>query len=262
MPGKTQTNMDKQALEKYLKIAGEAAVTAGKFLADCNKDEVRIDSSEGKDIKISADKESEAIIIDFLREKTHINILSEEKGLIITGGNGDLRWVVDPLDGTINFIKGIPVNCVSIALCQVEEPLLGAIYDFNRNELFTGLTGGGAWLNGSEIAVSGTDAINNAILFSGFPPNADFSPASVQRIVEHIRSFLKLRWIGSAALSLAYVAAGRGDAYLETGIRLWDVAAGLAIVSGAGGSYKLDETDKAGVYNVYATNNKLPVPTG
>ncbi len=245
-----------------MQIAGDAAVTAGKYLASLNKDEVRIDSSEGKDIKISADKESENIIIDFLREKTAITILSEEKGVIKGSGESDLQWVVDPLDGTINFIKGIPVNCVSIALCRGEEPLLGAIYDFNRNELFTGITGSGAWLNGSAINVSNTDTIEKAILFSGFPPNADFSPEAVKRMVEQIRAFLKLRWIGSAALSLAYVAAGRGDAYLETGIRLWDVAAGLAIVAGAGGNYTIDKTDRESVYNVCATNNKLPVPTG
>jgi len=254
--------MDKQTLDKYLQTAGDAAVTAGKYLASLDKDEVRIDSSEGKDIKISADKESESIIIDFLREKTDITILSEEKGVIKANGENDLQWVVDPLDGTINFIKGIPVNCVSIALCRGEEPLLGAIYDFNRNELFTGITGGGAWLNGKAITVSDTDTIDKAILFSGFPPNADFSPEAVKRMVEQIRAFLKLRWIGSAALSLAYVAAGRGDAYLETGIRLWDVAAGLAIVAGAGGNYKLNKTDREGVYNVYAANKILPVLTG
>jgi len=245
-----------------LQIAGDAAVTAGKYLASLDKAGVRIDSSEGKDIKISADKESESIIIDFLREKTDITILSEEKGVIKANGENDLQWVVDPLDGTINFIKGIPVNCVSIALCRGEEPLLGAIYDFNRNELFTGITGGGAWLNGKAITVSDTDTIDKAILFSGFPPNADFSPEAVKRMVEQIRAFLKLRWIGSAALSLAYVAAGRGDAYLETGIRLWDVAAGLAIVAGAGGNYKLNKTDREGVYNVYAANKILPVLTG
>lgn len=245
-----------------MQIAGDAAVTAGKYLASLDKAGVRIDSSEGKDIKISADKESESIIIDFLREKTDITILSEEKGVIKANGENDLQWVVDPLDGTINFIKGIPVNCVSIALCRGEEPLLGAIYDFNRNELFTGITGGGAWLNGKAITVSDTDTIDKAILFSGFPPNADFSPEAVKRMVEQIRAFLKLRWIGSAALSLAYVAAGRGDAYLETGIRLWDVAAGLAIVAGAGGNYKLNKTDREGVYNVYAANKILPVLTG
>jgi myo-inositol-1(or 4)-monophosphatase len=254
--------MDKPTLEKHLKIAAEAAVTAGKYLAGCNRAEVRIDASEGKDIKISADKESESIIIDYLREKTDITILSEEKGLIKADGDSGLVWVVDPLDGTINFVKGIPLNCVSIALCRGEEPLLGAIYDFNRDELFKGLAGGGAWLNRKEITVSGTDTIEKAILLSGFPPGADFSRAAVKGMVERVRAFLKLRWLGSAALSLAYVAAGRGDAYLETGIRLWDVAAGLAIVKGAGGNYTCDKTDRKGIYNVYATNNKLPALTG
>lgn len=254
--------MDSRTIQKHLKIAGDAAIAAGKYLAVCNRDRIRIDPSEGKDIKISADKESESIIIDFLRAKTDIAILSEEKGFIKATKDSELTWVVDPLDGTINFFKGIPVSCVSIALCRGEKPLLGAIHDFNLGELFTGITGGGAWLNGREIAVSRINAVQDAIMFTGFPSNADFSPAALEKIVEQIRAFLKLRWIGSAALSLAYVAAGRGDAYIENGIRLWDVAAGLAIVAGAGGKYSLNETDRPGVYNVCATNNLLPVSTG
>jgi fructose-1,6-bisphosphatase/inositol monophosphatase family enzyme len=254
--------MDSRTLEKHLKIAGDAAIAAGKYLAGCNRENIRVDPSEGKDIKISADKESESIIIDFLRKKTNIAILSEEKGFIKATEDSELTWVVDPLDGSINFLKGIPASCVSIALCRGEKPLLGAIYDFNRGELYTGVNRGGAWLNGREIAVSKTNAIEKAIMFTGFPSNADFSPAALGKMVEQIRAFLKLRWIGSAALSLAYVAAGRGDAYMENGIRLWDVAAGLAIVAGAGGKYSLSETDRHGVYNVCATNNLLPILTG
>jgi len=251
--------VDRKTLDNYLFVAKEAAMSAGKYLAGYNKDDMLIDSEQRRDVKISADRESEGIIIDILGAKSDIAILSEEKGL--TGGgikNSELRWVVDPLDGSLNFLRGIPTCCVSVGLCRENKPLLGAIYDFNREELFTGITEVEAWLNGSTITVSQVDTEYKAILFTGFPASADFSPDALRKYVEQIRTFKKLRWIGSAALSLAYVAAGRADAYLEKGIMFWDIAAGLAVVSGAGGKYFISEADKNNAYNAYATNSLLP----
>lgn len=249
--------MDKDKLDSYLKTAAEAAVKAGKFLAAYDMSNLQIKSSRGKDVKISADLESEGIILDFLRDRFDIPILSEETGLVGFEGESDLRWIVDPLDGSINFLKGIPVSCVSIALFNKSIPLLGVIYDFNRDELFTGITGMGAWLNGRAIAVSNMYDLSQAVLFTGVPPGADLSPDALQKYINQIRAFKKLRWIGSAALSLAYVAAGRADAYMENGIMLWDVAAGLAIVSGATGKYYISEEKENGTYNVYAANKPL-----
>jgi len=250
--------MDRKSLDKYLSIAEEAAVAAGKYLSGYKKDDILVDSEQGKDIKISADRDSEKIIIDILQAKSGFPILSEEKGSIGDTESSPMRWVVDPLDGSLNFLRGIPTCCVSVGLCRENKPLLGAIYDFNREELFTGITEVEAWLNGNTITVSQVDIEYKAILFTGFPVSADFSPDALRKYVEQIRTFKKLRWIGSAALSLAYVAAGRADAYLEKGIMFWDIAAGMAVVSGAGGKYFISEADKNNAYNAYATNSLLP----
>lgn len=249
--------MNNRFLDKHLIIAKEAASTAGRYLSSYKKDDILIESQQGKDIKISADRESEKIIVDVLRAKSALAILSEEKGLIGGAGNSNLMWIIDPLDGSLNFLRGIPNCCVSIGLCDGSKPMLGVIYDFYRKELFTGISGVEAWLNKKKITVSEINAERDAILFSGFPADTDFSPEALKNYVEQVRAFKKVRLMGSAALSLAYVAAGRGDAYFERDIMFWDIAAGLAILSGAGGEYSVKATPRNNVYNVYATNKFL-----
>lgn len=250
--------MNRKNLDRYLYIAKEAAFSAGKYLSGYKRYDISIESEQGKDIKISADRGSEEIIIDILRAKSDFAILSEEKGLIGTGVKKDkLRWIVDPLDGSLNFLRGIPNCCVSIGLWNENKPVLGAIYDFNRNELFTGTAQVGAWLNGSMITVSEINTEDKAVLFTGFPVNTDYSSKALKIYIEQVRIFRKIRLIGSAALSLAYVAVGRADAYFERDIMFWDVAAGLAIVSGAGGEYFIKETPRSNAYDVYATNKFL-----
>jgi myo-inositol-1(or 4)-monophosphatase len=115
------------------------------------------------------------------------------------------------------------------------EPLLGVVYDFNRDEMFTGLVTEGAWLNGMPIKVSDVVEESKAVLCTGFPISTDFSELALLNFVKDIQSYRKVRLIGSAALSLAYVASGRVDAYQENDIAIWDVAAGIAIVKAAGG---------------------------
>lgn len=252
--------MDKEALNKYLGIVEKAAVTAGDYLST-NRGNISVESHYGKDIKLSVDRGAERLILDALRKKTDFAILSEEKGLLRgKGHNGEgnkLRWIVDPLDGSLNFLRGIPSCCVSIALWEENRPILGAIYDFNREELFTGIAGTGAWLNGHSIEVSKISAENEAVLFTGFPAKADYSSQALKNYIDQVRIFKKVRLLGSAALSLAYVAAGKGDAYFERDIMLWDVAAGLAILSGARGKYLIRKTRGGNAYEVYATNGFL-----
>ena len=249
--------MDSKLLDKYLPTAEEAAFSAGRYLSDHKKDDILVESQQGKDIKISADRESEEIIIDILSAKSDLAILSEEKGFMEGTQDSDLRWIVDPLDGSLNYFRGIPNCCVSIGLWSGDKPVLGVIYDFNRKESFTGIAEEGAWLNGSAITVSDINAESEAVLFTGFPVNTDFSQEALKSYIEQVRNFKKIRQIGSASLSLAYVAAGRGDAYLEKDIMLWDVAAGLAILSGAGGKYLIKETPRSYAYDVFATNEFL-----
>lgn len=249
--------MDKEVLNKYLSIAEEVVLLAGDYLSVLGEN-VSIESQCGKDIKISADRESERIIIDTIREKSDFPILSEEKGLIeATTRSGDLRWIVDPLDGSMNFLRGIPTCCVSIGLWSGNKPLLGTVYDFNRKELFTGIVGTGAWLNENSIKVSKINDEREAILLTGFPVKTDYSSPALKNYIDQVRIFKKIRLIGSAALSLAYVAAGRADAYFERDIMLWDIAGGLAILSGAGGKYIIKETNISNAYEVYATNGFL-----
>jgi len=250
--------VDKEALNKYLIIAKEVALLAGDYLS-VHRENISIQSQYGKDIKISVDREAECLILDALRDKTDFTILSEEKGFVKgTSESDDLRWIIDPLDGSLNFLRRIPSCCVSIGLWSRSSPMLGVIYDFNREELFTGIAETGAWLNGNSIKVSKISTENEAILFTGFPANTDYSSYALREYIDQVRIFKKIRLIGSAALSLAYVAVGRGDAYFERDIMLWDIAAGLAILSGAGGKYSIKGTSRSNAYEVYATNGFLP----
>ncbi len=252
--------MDRESLDSYLAIAKEAAISAGKHLADLKKSEISIDSQVGKDVKISADIESEEIILEFLSDKTDITILSEEKGLINKGSDAarnKLRWVVDPLDGSLNYLRGIPGSCVSISLCDENNPLLGVVYNFGNDELFSGIAKVSAWRDRSRIEVSKTENASEAVLFTGFPINTDFSKSALGDFIKQIRIFKKIRLIGSAALSLSYVAEGSADAYLEKGIMLWDTAAGLAILSGAGGEFHMTKSSIPYSYDVYAANRFL-----
>lgn len=250
--------IDRKALDKYLVIAREAALTAGEFLSGYKQSNILVESKKGKDIKISADRESEKITIDSLRSKSDFAILSEERGLIESDAEDDtLKWIIDPLDGSLNFFRGISVCCVSIGLWDGNTPLLGTIYDFKRKELFTGIAGVGAWLDENRVTVSKINTGQDAILFTGFPANTDFTSEALKRYIEQVQVFKKVRLMGSAALSLAYVAAGRADAYFERDIMIWDVAAGLAILSGAGGKYFIEPASHSNAYNVYATNGFL-----
>lgn len=230
-------DISSEDLFTWLRYAEEATRVAAKYLLACAKEsKIVVTKAQGKDIKLEADRESESQIIRFLREKTNFVVLSEESG---GGGaneaNSVLRWIIDPLDGSLNFYRRIPFCCISIALWKGQEPLLGVIYDFNRDEMFSGLAAGGAWLNAKPVRLSDVRAKSQALLCAGFPIGSDFSSAALVEIVCEIQAYKKIRWLGSAALSLAYVACGRADAYQEDNIAIWDVAAGLAIVAGAGG---------------------------
>ena len=220
-------------LAAQLDLAAAAAREAGARLRELAAVPRAVLSAEGRDIKLIADLEAEDIILARLSAGSPFPILSEEAGGPEALGDGPF-WVVDPLDGTLNFSRAIPIAGVSLGLVEGDRPLLGAIYDFQNDELFTGLAAGGAWLNGVPIRASATADPADAILATGLPTFSDFSPESLTRLVQLCQSFKSPRMIGSAALALAWTACGRADAYAEEEIRLWDVAAGVAIVLGAG----------------------------
>ena len=219
---------------KELTIAKNAAVEAGNFLKK-NKKNINITiSSTNRDIKLQADIDAEKIIKDLIRKNSNFEILAEESGMSSEESQKNL-WVVDPLDGTANYSRNIPLCCVSIALLKDYKPVLGVIYDFNNDELYEGSINTSACLNGQEITVSKINRSQQGILVTGLPNDTDYSDQAMMEMIQNFQNWRKVRMIGSAALASAYVASGKADLYIENKSYLWDIAAGAAIVNAAGG---------------------------
>src|SRR3712207_4609694 len=171
-------------------------------------------------------------------------MLAEEGGEV--EGQGDVRWIVDPLDGTTNYAHGLPVFCTSIALERDGEVILGVVHDPMAGATYTAERGSGATLNGEHIVVSDTDEPIRALLATGFPYDREDMPASLDLFGRFAMRTQSMRRLGSAALDLCYVATGRLDGYYERGIKAWDIAAGTLILREAGGKvidYRVDELD-------------------
>jgi myo-inositol-1(or 4)-monophosphatase len=216
-------------------LASTAARKAGQSLRSRIAEWNHVTSNKPRDIKLGADRQSEEIILAILRGDSNFPVLSEETG---ETGNPDpqgYRWIVDPLDGSVNYRYGLPLACVSIALWRDTIPCCGVVYDFWRDELFHAAAGFGTFLNGQPTRVTATTCQDQAIIATGFPANRDFADDALRMFLSTLQRFRKVRLLGSAALSLAYVASGRVDAYYEEDIMLWDVAAGLTLVNSAGG---------------------------
>jgi len=239
-----------------LSAAKEAVLLAGKFLSEYRPSSKKIHKDSGHDIKITADFRAERIILDYLKKNSEFSILSEEKGLW-RRKNEKFTWIVDPLDGSFNYSRGIPVSCVSIGLWRKNHPVLGIVYDFNRSEVFTGIPEKGAWLNDKPIRVNSTSQKEKAVLCTGFPVNTDFSQEGIIAFTKKVRSYKKIRLLGSAAISMAYVACGRADVYHEKDIMFWDIAGGVPILLGAGGKLNMEKTANKYSYNVYVSNGFL-----
>ena len=219
-----------------LNLAVKTARKAGRYLAKNVGVGRNIIEEKEKDVHFQFDLESEKIIIDGLQRYSTYKIITEESGVIGAAGDDQpYTWIVDPLDGSINYSETIPLSCISISLWQNTSPILGVIYDFNRNHMYTGVAGTGAWMNDQAIRVKPYRGSEKAILCTGFPSSMDFSAEALSIFVGRVKQFRKIRMLGSAALSLAFVASGKVDAYYEKNIKIWDVAAGLAIVKAAGG---------------------------
>lgn len=216
-------------------IAAAAARRAAQAVFETGGDARLVLSDMRRDVKVGADHMLEKSITGSLAESSPYPILSEENADSHSMAGTGYYWIVDPLDGSVNFSRGIAMHCISIALWHGETPLTGVVYDFSRGELFQGIAGEGAWLNEVPVRVGNVERESEAILCTGFPVGTDFSKEAVERFSNNIRIYKKVRLFGSAALSLAYVACGRADVYMEENIKIWDVAAGLALVKAAGG---------------------------
>ena len=221
-----------------LNFAIQTARDAGRVLAEKFGRAIQISNKGDIDLVTEADLASERLIVERVRSyHPRHAVLTEESGDVVAlgGARSDYKWIVDPLDGTTNYAHGYPVFCVSIALEHEGRVVVGVVYDPVRDELFAAERGEGATLNGRRVRVSETDDLNRALLCTGFPydvrDRGDFA--------RHFRNFImraqSVRRDGAAALDLAYVAAGRFDAFYEEGLRPWDVAAGVLLVEEAGG---------------------------
>ena len=219
---------------KELIIAKKAALEAGIFLKRNKNNINKTLLSTNKDIKLKADIEAEKIIKDIIIKDSNFGILAEESG-ILSEESYKYLWVVDPLDGTANYSRNIPLCSVSIALLSDNNPVLGVIYDFNNDELYEGSLNTSACLNGQAISVSKTKKSQEGILLTGLPNDTDYSDEAMMEMIKNFQNWRKVRMIGSAALASVYIASGKADLYMENKSYLWDIAAGAAIVNAAGG---------------------------
>ena len=222
-----------------LNVAIKAARAAGSIInrAALDVEAVRISQKQVNDFVTEVDHASEAAIIDtLLTAYPDHGILAEEAGSQHGNPNADHIWIIDPLDGTTNFIHGFPVYCVSIALQVRGRMEQAVVYDPSRNDLFTATRGRGAFLNERRIRVSKRVRLQESLISTGFPfrKGDDFNQYLVM-MGDVMQKTAGLRRPGSAALDLAYVAAGFTEGFFETGLSPWDVAAGSLLVTEAGG---------------------------
>jgi len=252
--------MKSSDLKRALAVSVRAAKGAGKMMRANWRSPKKINSQSQHDIKLELDVRCQKEITRILQSSfPDVPVLGEEA----TTGDVEeqFRWVVDPIDGTVNFTYGIPHACVSVALQGRKkgefETLVGAVYDPFCDELWTAVRGQRAQLNGRAIRVSSRKQLKEAIVSMGFAKEKSTLAIMLPVMNALIPEVRKIRIMGSAALSMVYVATGRTDIYTEYGVRLWDIAAGGLILECAGGEFWNREVDNTYGYHVIANNGLL-----
>tara|TARA_B100000767_G_scaffold109274_2_gene104671 strand:+ start:1866 stop:2618 length:753 start_codon:yes stop_codon:yes gene_type:complete len=248
--------MINDVMEHEIAIARKASMQAGKILVKDKKELNKTTFESDKDIKLEADISAEKLIKAILGKESKFPVLAEESGKSVDD-LGSIFWVVDPLDGTANYSRGIPVCCVSIALMKDLEPVIGVIYDFNNNDLYEGSIYKPALLNGQVLNVSNILKPSDGILVTGLPNNTDYSDEAISRMIKDFQAWKKVRMIGSAAMASAYIASGKADLYKEFGTYLWDIAAGAAIINAAGGKADIKNRRENFQVDAYFSNSKI-----
>ncbi len=220
--------------QSALAAATEAARAAGALLREEFGRAHDVNAFEAHDIKLELDVRSQGLIEGILLRHFPDHAIYGEEGI---SGNtaSSCHWIVDPIDGTVNFFYGLPHFCISIALRDGEEWLAGVVYDPMRDELWSIAKGEAPHLNGQPCAVSGRTKLADAVLSVGFSKNTQTINAGLPLFEKMVHRARKCRLMGSAALDLAYIASGRLDAYIESSVSLWDIAAGRMLVEAAGG---------------------------
>ena len=226
-------------LHPMLNIAVKAARAAGAIInrASLDVDKVQVEMKGVNDFVTEVDKHAEAVIVDtILQAYPGHGILAEESGRELGAKDSEFVWIIDPLDGTTNFIHGFPVYAVSIALAWRGVVQQAVVYDPNRNDLFYASRGRGAFLNDRRIRVSKRQHLRDCLVGTGFPfRDGSYLDTYMRMMKAMIEQTAGLRRPGAAALDLAYVAAGFYDGFWEVGLNAWDVAAGSLLIQEAGG---------------------------
>jgi myo-inositol-1(or 4)-monophosphatase len=241
----------------YLDAAVEAARAAGDFLRQNFSRPLRVNVSEAHDIKLEVDVQTQELITKLLLKKFPHHALYGEEG-IVGDQSAEHQWVVDPLDGTVNYYYRIPHFCVSIALRFKGEIIVGVIYDPMRDEMWTGQKGEPPRLNGHHFRVSERADLAEAVISVGLSKTGVMIESNVPLLQQMVHRARKCRLMGSAALDMAYVACGRFDAYIEQGISLWDIAAGWLLIETAGGTVEVrPRKDMKDNYSIVASNGVI-----
>lgn len=253
--------MSTDQLKVLLYNTQEIAKEAGAFIRKERKhfDLDRVEHKGFNDLVSYVDKEAEKIIVDKLSQ------LLPEAGFITEEGTNttqaeEFNWVIDPLDGTTNFVHGVPIFCVSIALMERDEVILGVVYEVNLDECFYAMKGGGAFCNDNRIHVSSAQTLSASLIATGFPY---YNFELIDKYLAALKSLMKsshgARRFGSAAVDLCYVAAGRVEGFFEYNLNSYDVAAGTLIVQEAGGKVTDFSGGREFVFGrqILATNEKI-----
>jgi myo-inositol-1(or 4)-monophosphatase len=244
-------------MKHYLDAAEKAARAAGKLLRKNFGRPQRVNAVAAHDIKLEIDIQTQALITKLLLKEFPKHALYGEEG-IVGDQSSEHQWIVDPLDGTVNYFYRIPHFCVSIALRLRNEVMVGVIYDPIRREMWKAQKGETPKLNGDPVHVSDRADLAEAVVSVGLAKTGETIRANFPLLQQMVHRVRKCRVLGSAALDMAYVACGRLDAYIEQGISLWDIAAGWLLVENAGGTVDLrlreDMKDK---YSIIASNGVI-----
>lgn len=242
----------KELLDFSITLAKQAGE---KIRAACDT-ELQINEAYQHDLKIQLDVDIQSFLEREILARYPGHFILGEEGGEGSGGKG-LEWIIDPIDGTVNLVYGIPHFCVSIATRLDDVIQTGVIYDPMRDECFHTLKGGGAFRNGNPIHVSQRSKLNESIVALGFSKEAATVEKCLTLYQFYSRNVRKLRALGSAALDMAYIASGRMDAYIEQGIKIWDIASGQLLIEESGGKVELTPLDKPHHFHIVASNGLL-----
>lgn len=247
-------------MSEYLTTAVDAARLAGNLLRENFGRPLEVDAMHAHDIKLELDRRTQHLIETHLLARFPDHAILGEEGM--RSGASDLEWIIDPLDGTVNYFYGIPHFATTIALRRNNELLAGVVHDPMRDETWTVEAGGPALLNGNPVRVSTRTELQDCIVSMGVSKTIDTINSTLPAFSHAIRKVKKMRMLGSAALDIAYVATGRLDAYIEGTIGLWDIAAGILLVRAAGGTVDIrPHADNPNKFRIRATSGNADFDT-